>query len=251
MATISTSPWYSSIASSPQSAMVCLIRWCSNQADRAVSQCSHHRQGNWRLQSAVLQTLSQSSTPNLPCSTATTNHHLFGISINNTHLNFSNLNPLPSSKTYAGSLKQAANELNLVDRGILPTWVTEIQFGAPGKSLSICQHLIKPFSLRLGYSLHTASLHAWSKAELKQSLCGNEGPFIMCKSLKRIYKPNDAQKSSPWLIKSRHGESESPSAGNMGSTFQEGAHQRQLVGMWREGSHLLHHKELQNQPPWI
>ena len=115
--------------------------------------------------------------------------------------------------------------------GIQPTWVTEIQFGAPGKSLSICQHLVKPFSLRLGYSLHTASLHAWSKAELTQSLCGNEGPFMMCKSLKRIYKPNDAQKSSPWLIKSRHGESESPSAGNMGSTFQEEAHQRQLVGM--------------------
>ena len=130
--------------------------------------------------------------------------------------------------------------------GIQPTWVTEIQFGAPGKSLSICQHLVKPFSLRLGYSLHTASLHSWSKAELTQSLCGNEGPFIMCKSLKRIYKPNDAQKSSLWLIKSSHGESESPSAGNMGSTFQEGAHQRQPVSIGREGDHLLHQQELQN-----
>ena len=52
-----------------------------------------------------------------PALGATTNHHLLGISVNNTHLNFSNLNPLPSSKTYAGSLKQAANELNPVDRG--------------------------------------------------------------------------------------------------------------------------------------
>lgn len=82
-----------------------------------------------------------------------------------------------------------------------------------------------------GYGLHMASLHVRSKATLMKSLCGNEGSFIMCKSFKRIYGPNDEQKPSSRLIKSRQAKPKGPSVGNMGSTFWEGTHQSRAVGM--------------------
>lgn len=95
-----------------------------------------------------------------------------------------------------------------------------------------------------GYGLHVASLHVRSKATLMKSLCGNEGSFIMCKSFKRIYGPNDEQKPSSRLIKSRQAKPKGPSVGNMGSTFWEGTHQSRAVGMGGKGSDPFCQKRL-------
>lgn len=126
------------------------------------SRCWRHRQGAVArsLACSHADTNSQSWGPNPLCFTAftaLTNHHLLGVSTNTTHLNSSNLGFFLVSKTQAGSLKCTANDLDTEGNGQCEP--VTVNLGCQIKSLSKCQHLIKPLSVRLGVACKWPSMH--------------------------------------------------------------------------------------------
>lgn len=106
---------------------------------RAIRLACSHKDTNWqsRVQPHLVYSLSYPAP----------SWHYY----ESTHLNFLYLNPFLSSKTHAGSLKGTANELTPVDRvGNSQYESVKVNLKHQIKSLSKCQHLIKPFSLRFG-----------------------------------------------------------------------------------------------------